>query len=170
MPKGLLFDMDGVLVDSTPIHAEAFRQVLGAAGVDDFEYAPYAGMRTLDVFNDVFAKRGRALGQDEIAGMVAAKTELATLRMKARNPVFPHAVEVLERLSARFRLGLVSSSSEGRVRGFIEVNQLGRTFQAVVHGGDVTRAKPAPDAYQRGRPPAGSGVRRLSGAGRCRCR
>jgi HAD superfamily hydrolase (TIGR01509 family) len=148
MPKALLFDMDGVLVDSTLIHAEAFQQVLRGVDIDDFAYAPYAGMRTRDVISDVLLKHGRAPRENEIARLSAAKTDLAAQQMKALNPLFPHALEVLERLSARFPLALVSSGSELSVRGFVDTNELGRTFQAVVHGGEVTNAKPAPDAYQ----------------------
>lgn len=148
MPKGLLFDMDGVLVDSTSIHAEAFQQVLGEVDIHDFVYAPYAGMRTRDVISDVLVKHRLVARQDEIARLGAAKTELAAQRMRALNPLFPHALDVLERLSARFTLALVSSGSELSVRGFIDANRLGRTFRAVVHGGDVANAKPAPDAFQ----------------------
>jgi HAD superfamily hydrolase (TIGR01509 family) len=148
MPKGLLFDMDGVLVDSALIHAEAFEQVLHAVGIDDFVYAPYAGMRTRDVIGDVLRKHGRVAQTDEIARLAAAKTDLAVQRMKALNPLFPHALEILERLSARFPLALVSSGSEVSVHSFVQGNQLDRTFQAVIHGGDVVNAKPAPDAYQ----------------------
>jgi bifunctional UDP-N-acetylglucosamine pyrophosphorylase/glucosamine-1-phosphate N-acetyltransferase len=148
MPKGLLFDMDGVLVDSCAIHEGAFQRVLRAVGVDDFVYAPYAGMRTFEVMADVLRQRGRALAEERIRAVAAAKSELAARRMRELNPLFPHALEVLERLSARFVLALVSSGSEASVRGFVETNRLGRTFRAVVHGGDVANAKPAPDAYQ----------------------
>jgi len=148
VPKGLLFDMDGVLVDSTPIHAQAFEEVFRSVGIDDFEYASYAGMRTAEVIRDVMLQRGRLLEPEEIAGLAAAKTRLAVQRMKAANPVFPHALEVLERLSARYLLALVSSGSEVSVRSFIDVNRVGRTFRTVVHGGDVANAKPAPDGYR----------------------
>jgi bifunctional UDP-N-acetylglucosamine pyrophosphorylase/glucosamine-1-phosphate N-acetyltransferase len=105
-------------------------------------------MRTREVISDVFDKRGRGMSQDDITRLAASKSEIAARSMGALNPLFPHALEVLERLSARFPLALVSSGSEGSVRGFIQANQLDRTFKAVVHGGDVAKAKPAPDAYQ----------------------
>lgn len=148
VPKGLLFDMDGVLLDSASIHAQAFKEVLGSVGIDDFEYAPYAGMRTAEVIRDVVLKRGRFLQPEEMARLAAAKTRIAVQRMEASNPLFPHALEVLERLSARYLLALVSSGSEVSVRSFVQANKLGRTFRTVVHGGDVANAKPAPDGYQ----------------------
>ena len=146
--------MDGVLVDSTPIHAQAFEEVFRSVGIDDFEYASYAGMRTAEVIRDVILQRGRLLQPEEIAGLAAAKTRLAVQRMKAANPVFPHALEVLERLSARYLLALVSSGSEVSVRSFIDVNRVGRTFRTVVHGGDV--ATRSPRQMVIGRPHAGS--------------
>ena len=142
VPKGLLFDMDGVLLDSTSIHAQAFKEVLGGVGIDDFEYASYAGMRTAEVIRDVVLKRGRLLPPEELASLAAAKTRLAVQRMRALNPLFPHALEVLERLSARYLLALVSSGSEVSVRGFVDANRLGRTFRTVVHGGDVGGVEP----------------------------
>ena len=45
-PAGVVFDLDGVLLDSDAIHAAAFHTVLAARGVLDFVYADHAGIRT----------------------------------------------------------------------------------------------------------------------------
>jgi bifunctional UDP-N-acetylglucosamine pyrophosphorylase/glucosamine-1-phosphate N-acetyltransferase len=146
-PRGLLFDLDGVLVDSTPIHAEAFREVLEREGLHGFVYGPYAGMRTKEVMRAELLRHGRLLSEDEILSLASAKTKLAAERLESSNPVFPHVLNVLERLSVAFPLALVSSGSEASVLGFVRRNQLEGLFQAVVHGGAVARAKPAPDPY-----------------------
>jgi len=146
-PRALLFDLDGVLIDSTHVHAEAFREVLRGVGVDGFEYGPYAGMRTQEVIRAEL-RRGGCLDSDAlVARLAAAKSALAAQRLASSNPVFPHALDVLERLSAAFPLALVSSGSESSVRRFVDSNGLYGLFGAVVHGSDVTNAKPAPDPY-----------------------
>src|SRR5436190_2196322 len=87
IPKGILFDMDGVLVDSSAIHAAAFQQVLNSIGIQDFLYAPYAGMRTADVIEDVLLRHGLAPDPDEIARLGAAKSSLAAAKLDAENPL-----------------------------------------------------------------------------------
>jgi HAD superfamily hydrolase (TIGR01509 family) len=147
MPKAVLFDMDGVLVDSTAIHADAFQRVLQSVGIQGFVYAPYAGMRTADVIREVLVCHGLEPDPEQIAHLAGAKSSLAAAKLEAENPLFPYVLEVLERLSARFALALVSSGSEWSVRRFLERNRLEGFFRAVVHAGDVARTKPAPDAY-----------------------
>src|SRR5579883_940915 len=146
-PQALLFDMDGVLVDSAEIHAEAFRHVLSQAGVSDFQYGRYAGMRTAEVVRDVFERRAIPCDPDEIARLAREKSAWAQQILETRNPLFPGSIEVLERLNGRYALALVSSGSEASVRRFLEQNGVSDLFQACVSGADVPHAKPAPDGY-----------------------
>jgi bifunctional UDP-N-acetylglucosamine pyrophosphorylase / glucosamine-1-phosphate N-acetyltransferase len=143
----LLFDLDGVLIDSTRVHAEAFRETLGGVGLDGFVYGPYAGMRTPEVIRAELRRGGVPESDGLVERLAMEKSALAAGRLESSNPVFPHALNVLERLSAAFPIALVSSGSESSVWRFVESNDLRGLFGAVVHGGDVTNAKPAPDPY-----------------------
>ncbi len=146
-PAAVLFDMDGVLVDSTPIHAEAFRRALATVELDGFEYAPYAGMRTAEVVRAELLRTRGSANDSEVTKLAALKSQIAIEEAERLNPVFPYALDVLERVAAQFPIALVSSGSAASVERFIRTNSLDRLFHTVVHGGDVTQAKPAPDAY-----------------------
>jgi bifunctional UDP-N-acetylglucosamine pyrophosphorylase/glucosamine-1-phosphate N-acetyltransferase len=146
-PAAILCDMDGVLLDSESIHAEAFREVLSSEGIQDFCYLPYAGWRTAEVIEQEFRRHRRPVDPSRIVQLSSRKTQAAGAALARLNPVFPGVLDSLERLSIRFPLALVSSGSEANVRTFLKINDLEGLFGAVVHGGDVARAKPAPDPY-----------------------
>jgi HAD superfamily hydrolase (TIGR01509 family) len=62
-------------------------------------------------------------------------------------PLIPGAVEAVERLAARWPLGLASSSNRELIDFVLEVSGLGRLFRATVSSEEVPRGKPAPDVY-----------------------
>jgi HAD superfamily hydrolase (TIGR01509 family) len=142
--KAILFDMDGVLTDSTAIHAWAFNEILRPYGIR-VDYPRIAGMRTLDVMIMLLAEHG--VRDVDPAKLAAAKSDAALRRMREENPVVPGALDVVERLSAKFPLALASSGSPESVGAFLEMNAAWPLFQAVVTGADVPAAKPAPDIY-----------------------
>jgi beta-phosphoglucomutase len=145
--KGIIFDMDGVLLDSSSIHEQAFRDVLAAQAVDRFEYRGVAGMRTDEALRRVLTENGISYSDELIASLAAAKSRRAREAIVRENPVDPRWKDVLEGLARDYRLGLASSASEATVNLFLDQNGLRVLFECVLHGGDVRLAKPAPDIY-----------------------
>jgi HAD superfamily hydrolase (TIGR01509 family) len=140
MIRAIIFDMDGVLTDSSPIHAWAFQETLRPYGIA-VDYPRIAGMRTLDVIRMLAPP-----GADAIR-LAEGKSALALRRMREENPVIAGALDVVERLSARFPLALASSGSPESVGAFLDMNSARPLFQVVLTGSDVQAAKPAPDIY-----------------------
>src|SRR5436190_2210905 len=68
-------------------------------------------------------------------------------RYRERLPLLPGAVEAVERLAARWPLGLASSSNRPLIDLVLEVSGLGRFFAATVSSEEVSRGKPAPDVF-----------------------
>ena len=161
MTRGIIFDMDGVLTDSSPIHAWAFQEVLRPYGIV-VDYPKIAGMRTLDVIQMM-----APAGADAVR-LAEEKSALALRRMREENPVVPGALDVVERLSARFPLALASSGSPESVGAFLEMNSARSLFQVVLTGSDVKAAKPAPDIYLEACAAVGFCAGRVPGGGRCR--
>lgn len=146
----MVFDLDGVLIDSTPSHRAAFEEVLAPLGVSDFDYSPYAGWRTNEVMEAELRRIGRAPEPCLIAALAERKTLLARAKLAETNPVKAGCPEVLQRLSAMgYALALASSGSQGTVEAFLHTNQCGRYFQSVLTAADVMRAKPDPEIYQK---------------------
>ena len=142
--KGIIFDLDGVLTDSTPIHDWAFREILRPYGIG-VDYQRIAGMRTLDAIRMLLAENG--VDDANAASLARAKSEAALRRIRAENPVVPGALDLVERLSARFPIGLASSGSRESVDAFLEMNRARPLFQVVLSGSDVKAAKPSPEIY-----------------------
>jgi HAD superfamily hydrolase (TIGR01509 family) len=147
-PLGIVFDMDGVLLNSSPIHAAAYEEALGSFSIRNFSYSRVAGMRSLDGIGLILQENGIDLPDEQIAHLAQTKTRIALVRILAENPIVPAATAVLRALADRLKLALASSASEAGVNGFLDRNELRSFFQCVVHSGDVRSAKPSPEIFE----------------------
>jgi len=147
--RGIVLDMDGVLIHSATTHEQAFSQVFNYIGINDFDYSLYAGWRTTDVVADVFRTRGIASSPGAIASAASEKTHLARQLLAADYPLDRNCGRVLGQLGANFRLALASSGSRQSVDTFLKNSGARSFFGSVLSGDDVTRAKPDPELYAR---------------------
>jgi HAD superfamily hydrolase (TIGR01509 family) len=147
--RGIVFDLDGVLIQSAPSHAAAFAQVFAQCGIHDFEYAPYAGWRTLDVVTDVLTRCGRTVSAEAIADMAREKSRIARQLLEASRPLSKDCESTLAELAGRFPLALASSGSRASVDAFLKLTGSRSLFRSVLSGEDVTNAKPDPEIYVR---------------------
>ena len=146
--KGIIFDMDGVLLHSSPIHERAFRDALAELPVRTFEYASVAGMRTDEALRAILTRNGIPHSGELIASLAAAKTRQAREAIARDNPVDPQCGAVLERLARKYLLALASSASAATVDLFVDRNAVREKFSCILNGSDVPCAKPAPDIYE----------------------
>jgi HAD superfamily hydrolase (TIGR01509 family) len=147
----VVFDMDGVLVHSAPCHSAAFEKVLlEHFGIDDFEYAPWAGQRTRDVIEAVLANKGIHASPEAISLAAAEKTRIALELIESSQATVPGVSHVLRELTQNgFVLALASSGSTQSVRSFLKTSSTEQIFRSVLTGGDVSHAKPDPEIYAR---------------------
>src|SRR5580698_9119908 len=106
---GIVFDLDGVLMYSTPLHDRAYREVLEGFPVIGFDYSRIAGMRTTDALRKVFADRNLTISEPELGALAERKTARAHELILAANPVAPGCFQTLSQLAGRHRLALASS-------------------------------------------------------------
>lgn len=140
--------MDGVLLNSSPIHAAAYQDALRGLSIPNFRYSRVAGMRSRDGIRAILKENNIHLPEEELAALAQVKSKLALARIAAENPIVPGATAVLGALAGRTRLALASSASEAGVNAFLDRNNLRRFFQCVLHSGDVLSAKPAPEIFE----------------------
>ncbi|HLK48696.1 MAG TPA: HAD family phosphatase [Bryobacteraceae bacterium] len=145
----ILFDFDGVLLDSEPLHCACWAEVLAPFGVNLTweEYGPrYAGLDDRIMLQIIASEARPPLAWETLWEQYPAKKELFRLRMK--NPEFPPKLPLLlERLHTQYKLAVVSSSARIEIEPPLELRNLRRYFGTLVGGGDVERHKPAPDPY-----------------------
>jgi HAD superfamily hydrolase (TIGR01509 family) len=143
----VIFDMDGVIVDSEPYSMRALIDVLRQYGIDptEAEIRRSYGRRIRDDFADYFSRYGvTAHLETAIARKEARYYHLAAGHLKP----FPGVMRLLKRLRARGHgLALASSGDRVKVAFGMQALSLDGTFEAVVCGNDVTRSKPDPEIY-----------------------
>lgn len=146
MPKAVIFDMDGVLVDSMPYHADAWVAVFAEVGIHinrqdiyDIEGSNHEGIIRL-----VFRKAERTPTPEDFKVLAKKKMEIFTKINKVT--VFPGIYECLEFLKNKCLLGVVSGSDRAVVMEML-LRFFPGTFDAVVTGNDVKEGKPAPEPY-----------------------
>jgi beta-phosphoglucomutase len=148
--RAIVFDMDGVLVNSALCHRAAFEEIFAPFGVRDFEYSQFAGWRTRDVVEKVLSDAGCDVSAGIIDTAAAQKSRLAREKMAACDPVVPGCVDVLRELSSRgYTLALASSGSPESVAAFLDSAGVRPLFRSVLTGADVRHAKPDPEIYQQ---------------------
>lgn len=143
----VIFDMDGVLLDSSSIHHAAFLEVLRPLGIVEFDYAEQAGRKTFDVFQQLNGKYGWQLSNLQIAELAMAKSAAALKAIRESNPIFPGAHDLVQMLSRHLPLALASSGSRSSVESFLETNKLRTCFKSVLSSDDVANSKPDPEIY-----------------------
>jgi HAD superfamily hydrolase (TIGR01509 family) len=146
MTDAVVFDLDGVLIDSEPLWDDVRRGVVASAGRDWPADATEAlqGMSTPEwsaYLTDVVGVPGPAeeVATRVIDGMVA--------RYRSELPLMPGAVEAVKRLASRWPLGLASSSPRRLIDTVLESAHLTDHFRVTVSTEEVGAGKPSPAVY-----------------------
>jgi beta-phosphoglucomutase len=146
----ILFDFDGVLLDSEPAHCECWAAVLEPLGVRltwEFYRGHCIGVDDREMVRMLAVRADPPLDWNRLWALYPAKKRLFQRRMAA-DPAFHPALDgLLAELHARHKLAVVSSSAVSEISPLLEAGNLRHHFDTVVGGGDVTRHKPAPEPY-----------------------
>jgi HAD superfamily hydrolase (TIGR01509 family) len=142
----VVFDLDGVLLDTEELWDEARRQLAEERGGRWHEGAQRAmmGMSSPEWSRYMHDKIGLPEPPEEIAAEVVRRLEEL---YRERLPVIPGAIEAVRRLGQRWPLGVASSSNRPLIDLFLELTGTADLFQATVSSEEVARGKPAPDVY-----------------------
>jgi HAD superfamily hydrolase (TIGR01509 family) len=144
--EAVIFDLDGVLLDSEQVWDEAREQLAKERGGRWHENAQrdMMGMSSLEWSRYMHDVIGLPEPPEEISREVVER--MAKL-YREHLPVVPGAREAVERLAARWPLGLASSSNRELIDLALELLGVKHLFKATVSSEEVTRGKPAPDVY-----------------------
>jgi beta-phosphoglucomutase len=151
MPEAVLFDFDGILVDSEPMHHRAFTEVLDPLGMGFpwQEYVEvYMGFDDRDAFREAFRAKGIVLDDASLANLVAAKSGAFLRGLRDGVTAYPGAVSLIESLHAAGRpLALCSGALRSDIDPILAQLGVARRFDVVVSADDVRRSKPDPESY-----------------------
>lgn len=145
--SAVLFDMDGVVVDSMPHHLDSWKSVFKDFNIDleDSDIYSREGMTGLDSVKEIFIQKGVGIPSDEhLAALIIKKhTHYENKRIK----LFPRIKEILVQLkNDNIPAGLVTGSMRRSVTHSISQDVI-KMFCTIVTADDVTKGKPDPEPY-----------------------
>ncbi len=147
--EAVIFDMDGVIVDSEPLHEQAFRVVFDEMGYGDshgIDFPAYYGRSDAALWRDFIARHRPPHSFERLMDW---KQDVFLGMLRERRPVFPPVPGLVERLAGRYPLAVASGSVNRVIDAVMELEGLGRHFRARVSVEDVARGKPEPDVFLR---------------------
>jgi beta-phosphoglucomutase len=146
----ILFDFDGVLIDSEPVHCACWAEVLAPLGVTlDWEYysANCIGIDDREMLRVLAARAEPPADWEKLWERYPVKKELFRSRMIGAPPFPPEIRGLLEKLRPDYRLAVVSSSGRSEITPLLETAGLLKYFDTLVCGREADGLKPAPDPY-----------------------
>jgi HAD superfamily hydrolase (TIGR01509 family) len=144
--EAVVFDLDGVLIDSEPVWEEVRRDLVASRGG---HWAPDAQRRLMGMSTPEWARYlsqdlGVGLSPDEVAAQVIGEM---TDRYAGRLPLMPGAAGAVRAMAGRWPLGLASSSPPVLIETVLTAAGIGSLFVTTVSTEELPHGKPAPDVY-----------------------
>src|SRR5579859_3598279 len=145
LAAAVIFDMDGVIVDSEPLHERAFLEVVGQIGYREthgLNITDFVGRSDQELWKAFVERHNPKQTLDEL---LALKRQRVVEILQAERPLFRGLPNLVEDLARKYKLALASGSERVVVDAVLAFAGLGRFFQATVSGSDIARGKPEPD-------------------------
>ncbi|HEX2974153.1 MAG TPA: HAD family phosphatase [Tepidisphaeraceae bacterium] len=150
-PRAIIFDFDGVLVNSEPLHFYAFQDVLKAEGIPLTEAEYYQGLIGFDdrgAFKRIFEQHGRALDPKTFLRVMTRKKEVMLRQIQSRKYQALPGVEAFVRaLWRNYPLAVCSGALRDEIELMLEGVSLRDCFRVIVSAEDVMIGKPDPQGY-----------------------
>ncbi|MCS6770486.1 MAG: HAD family phosphatase [Kiritimatiellae bacterium] len=161
MLKAVVFDFDGIIVDTEALHFEALNRVLEPMGLGfswDVYVRDFIGNDDRGVFEAVLRQAGHPITEEEVRRLVSRKAATFHHMVSSEPPrPFPDTLALIRRLRGRLPLALCTGALRSDLEPIFGQLDLHDAFDAVVTADDVSASKPDPACYRLA-------VRRLSEA------
>jgi beta-phosphoglucomutase len=150
--RAIVFDFDGVLADSEPLHLLAYQEVLSDLGVTLTHaeyYAEYLGYDDVGVFTAIARAHGWEMDEAKLESLVKEKGRVFDSMLETTDVLYPGVEACIEGLAAEYPIGIASGALRPEIEAILSRARLERHFRFIVASGDTVRSKPAPDPYLR---------------------
>ena len=149
MFSAVIFDMDGVIIDSEPRHERAFLDVfeqMGYGQTHGVHFEHYIGRSDRAVWLDFISRHNPKWSLDELTEW---KQRHVIEILRREQPIFEGLPELVAQLASRHRLAVASGSVHPVIDAVLAMRSLRHHFPVVVSVQDVAQGKPAPDIFLR---------------------
>ncbi|HUG26835.1 MAG TPA: HAD family phosphatase [Gemmatimonadales bacterium] len=154
MPRSLLLDFNGVIINDEEQHRESLTATLGGYGISlsrEGYYAEYLGFDDRECFRHAFRTAGLSTGAAVISEAVAGKGRAYQALISERMDLVPGSIAFIE---AAFRdgisMGIVSAARREEIEFVLKTAAVRDLVDVIVAAEDVTTCKPSPEGYLYG--------------------
>ncbi len=148
--QAIVFDFDGVIANSEPLHLRAFQLALAEEGIELSAaeyYQRYLGFDDVGMFRALAADRHVAMSDRHITSLVARKGMKMQALMHEGSVLFPGAREFIREAAARVPIAIASGALRHEIDEIVGAAGVADLFAAIVAAGDTPESKPSPAPY-----------------------
>ncbi len=144
--QAVIFDMDGVLVDSEPLHHRTFERVAAEIGCANhgIHFFNYLGKSDKVLWRDFLARNHTVHTPQQL---IARRQELFLEALRKETPIFDGLRQLLHELQPKYKLALASGSTRSVVEGVMTGGQLEPFFPVRISCDEVIHGKPDPEPF-----------------------
>ena len=147
---GVIFDFDGVIADTEPLHLKAYQDVLANTSFTlnkETYYSDYLGFDDIGVFTSLAKNQGITLDDVELIKLVELKSRRFASLLKSNQILFPGTETCIKQLASFFPLAISSGALLTEIETILNKTKLRHYFKVIVSANDTKRSKPEPDPY-----------------------
>jgi beta-phosphoglucomutase len=150
MLRALIFDFDGIIVDTEPIHYRAFQEVLEPLGLgyswEDY-VSSYMGFDDREAFRETFKANSQNITNEDLAEMISKKASVFLKIIEEGIKPYPGVVKLIRDAAGKVPLALCSGALASDIAPILHQLGIGDKFDVVVTADDVAVSKPDPSSY-----------------------
>ena len=149
--EAVIFDFDGVIVDTEPLHYKAFQEILSPKGLgyswEDY-VSVYMGFDDRDAFNEAYRRKGAHLSKKELEELICQKADVFQKVISDGVAPYPGVLELIRNLEARnIPIAICSGALRSDIEPIIANLGISESFTHIVTADDVPHSKPDPTCY-----------------------
>jgi HAD superfamily hydrolase (TIGR01509 family) len=151
MLRALLFDFDGTIAQSEPLHYAAFAEVLARRGIrlaEPVYYQRYLALTDRECVGRMVEDFERPDLRDDVARVLREKSDAMAVRLERGVPLCPGVEGFLAAAAGRAALAIVSGALRNEIAAVLARSGLERFFPVIISAEDVRAGKPDPESYR----------------------
>lgn len=150
MIRSIIFDFDGVIVDTEPIHLRAFKEILRDKEIymeDSEYYSKYLAYDDLTFFTKSLQDYGKYTNEKHVKELVKEKSELIKSFFQEDLKLFPGIEEFIGNVSGNYILAIGSGALRSEIEEILDKFNLRHFFSSIISADEVEKCKPDPEVY-----------------------